>query len=111
MMAAFPARFATLERFASWALPTESQRHHRNGAAALAEVRDFYDATLPLLPEALEYLNGFDLKILPPQERQLLDLCLAMVEAAMSIEMFNEVNPKYLMSLDRFVPAHDAWAR
>jgi hypothetical protein len=111
MTAVFPARFSTLDRFASWALPQEAERHKKKSAATMAEVREFYDAVLPLLPQVLEYLNEFDVSALPPREQRLLELCLAMVEAAMSIEMFNEVNPKYLMPLDRFVPAHDAWTR
>ena len=107
----FPERFSALEMFGSWALPTERERHDRKSASSLTEIRAFYDAMLPVLPAALDYLNGFDLNELPTAERRLLDLCLAMVEAAMAIEMFGDADPPYLMSLDRFEPVHDRWAR
>jgi hypothetical protein len=63
------------------------------------------------LPAALDHLNGFPLSDLPEPERRLLHLCLAMIEAAMAVEMFQEVNPPYLMPVDRFEPVHDSWAR
>ncbi len=111
MSSGFPERFAALEPFADWALPTERERHARICAASLAEVRAFYDAMLIALPAALEHLNRFELDGLPEPERRLLDLCLCVVEAAMAVEMFDMVNPPYLMPLERFVPTHDAWAR
>jgi len=107
----FPAKFAGLEQFAAWALPTERERNRKKDSSSLAEVRAFYDALLPVLPEALDHLAGFEVEALPDAERRLLYLCLSMVEASMAIEMFEEVNPPYLMSLDRFVPTHDDWAR
>jgi hypothetical protein len=107
----FPDGFTQLEAFESWALPTERERHARKSSASMAEVRAFYDAMLPILPVALDHLNGFALTDLPEPERRLLDLCLAMTEAASTIENFGAVNPPYLMSVDRFVPVHDSWAR
>jgi hypothetical protein len=107
MTSGFPAAFAELEIFSSWALPTERERHDRRRNSTLSEARQFYDAMLPVLPAALDHLNTFDLKDLPPAERRLLCLCLALVEAAVAVEMFEEVDPPYLMTLERFVPTHD----
>jgi hypothetical protein len=109
MSGAFPEGFAALQPFASWALPTERERHARKSAASFAEVQAFYDGMLPLLPDALEHLNGFPLTEMPDPERRLLDLCLALVEAAAAIENFGAVNPPHLMPVDRFEPAHDSW--
>jgi hypothetical protein len=111
MSGEFPEDFAPLESFSAWALPTERARHARKNASTMAEVRAFYDAMLPMLPAALEHLNRFALSDLPAPERRLLDLCLAMVEAAMTIENFGTVNPPFLMPVDRFEPVHDFWAR
>ena len=111
MSGSFPDGFLALEPFADWALPTERQRHERKSRASFAEVRAFYDTMLPVLPSILEHLNQFELAALPEPERRLLDLSFAMVEAAMAVEMFSEVNPPYLMPVERFVPVHDAWAR
>jgi len=69
---------------------------------------------LPLfghLPAALDHLNTFKLDGLPEAELRLLYLCLAMVEAAAAVEMFDEVNPPYLMPVERFEPVHDRWPR
>jgi hypothetical protein len=107
----FPQAFAQLEPFSSWALPTERARHAKTNASSMAEVRAFYDAMLPILPAALEHLNEFALSDLPAPEQPLLDLCLAMVEAAMTVENFGAVNPPFLMPLDRFEPVHDSWKR
>jgi hypothetical protein len=107
----FPQAFAQLESFSSWALPTERARHAKTNASSMAEVQAFYDAMLPLLPVALEHLNGFALSDLPAPQRRLLDLCLVMVEAAMTVENFGAVNPPFLMPLDRFEPVHDSWRR
>jgi hypothetical protein len=107
MTSGFPAGFAELETFADWALATERARHHRRRSSTLSETRQFYYAMLPVLPAALDHLNKFDLETLPQAERSLLCLCLALVEAAVAVEMFEEVDPPYLMTLDRFVPTHD----
>lgn len=109
MSGVFPEGFAQLEPFAAWALPTERARHARKSASSMAEVQAFYDAMLPVLPGALDHLNGFSLDNLPAPERRLLDLCLAMVEAAAAIENFDAVNPPYLMPVERFEPVHDNW--
>jgi hypothetical protein len=104
-----PEGFAGLEPFAVWALPTERARHVAIHSASLAEVKAFYDAMLPVLPSALDHLNGFPLSAMPVPQRRLLDLCLAMAEAAMAVENYGAVNPPYLMPVDRFEPMHDSW--
>ena len=111
MRRCLPDGFAALEAFESWALPTERERHARKSAASLGEAQAFYDAMLPILPGALDYLNGFSLTELPEPERRLFDLCLAVIEAASAIENFGAVNPPYLMPVVRFEPVHDSWAR
>jgi hypothetical protein len=107
MSGVLPEGFQELEPFASWALPTERERHAAISAASIGEVKQFYDAMLPVLPEALDHLNAIPLAALPERERTLLNLCLAMAEAAMAVEMFGEVNPPYLMPVSRFEPVHD----
>jgi hypothetical protein len=106
-----PAGFSALDPFLSWALPSERERHAKAIASSMAQVREFYDAMLPVLPGALDHLNTFKLDGLPEAELRLLNLCLAMVEAAAAVEMFDEVNPPYLMPVERFEPVHDRWTR
>lgn len=109
MTSLLPAGFDLLEPFLGLALPTERERHAAIGSASMAEVKAFYDAMLPVLPKALDHLNTLPLDALPSAERRLLDLSLAMAEAAMAVEMFDEVNPPYLMPVSRFEPVHDTW--
>jgi len=109
MSETLPAGFEQLEPFLGLALATERERHAAISSASLAEVKAFYDAMLPVLPQALDHLNTLPLDALPAAERQLLNLCLAMAEAAMAVEMFDEVNPPYLMPVSRFEPVHDTW--
>jgi hypothetical protein len=109
MSAILPAGFEQLEPFLGLALSTERERHAAISRASMAEVKAFYDAMLPILPQALDHLNRHPLDAMPTAERRLLDLCLSMSEAAMAIEMFDEVNPPYLMPVSRFEPVHDTW--
>jgi hypothetical protein len=109
MSGPFPEEFAALEAFSAWALPTERERHAAIQAASLERVQGFYDAMLPALPGVLDHLNGFPLIDMPAPQRRLLDLCLAMAEAAMAVENYGAVNPPYLMPVDRFEPMHDTW--
>jgi hypothetical protein len=107
----FPSRFAALERFSDFARDTELDRAETINARPFGEITAFYDAMLPLLPEALDYLNTFDVKALPREEANLLRLCLAMVEASMAVELFEQTDPKYLMPITRFFPEHDEWPK
>lgn len=107
----FPSRFGALEQYSDFARETELERAETINARPFSEIVTFYDAMLPLLPEALDYLNTFDVKVLPREEANLLRLCLAMVEASMAVELFEDTNPKYLMPIKRFFPEHDKWAK
>ena len=107
----FPSRFAALEPYKDFARETELDRAETINARPYSEIVAFYGAMLPLLPEALDYLNTFDVKLLPREEANLLRLCLAMVEASMAVELFEDTNPKYLMPIRRFFPEHDKWAK
>lgn len=106
-----PGRFGALEKFSDYARATELDRAETVNARPFSEIVAFYDAMLPLLPEALDYLNTFDVNVLPREEANLLRLCLAMVEASMAVELFEDTDPKYLMPIKRFFPEHDNWAR
>lgn len=107
----FPSRFGALEQYSDFARETELDRAETINARPYSEIVAFYGAMLPLLPEALDHLNTFDVKGLPREEANLLRLCLAMVEASMAVELFEDTNPKYLMPIRRFFPEHDKWAK
>jgi hypothetical protein len=105
----FPSRFAALEPYRDFARETELDRAETINGRPFSEITAFYETMLPLLPEALDYLNTFDVKALPREEANLLRLCLAMIEASMAVELFEDTDPKYLMPIKRFFPEHDKW--
>jgi len=87
--ALLPAAFADLEPFcARWALATTQERHRRRAGSSMAELQAFYEALTPRLEEALQHLDGFALDALPPAERRLLDLCLALADVSLAVEKY-----------------------
>lgn len=105
----FPEKFTALEPFADWAQPTELRRNQKRWSVTLEESRAFYDAMLEAAPKALVYLNETPLDELNPAQKRLLDLCLAFAEVSITIEMYDDPQPKYVFPIDRFVPLHDSW--
>lgn len=109
MQKTLPEGFEDLTPFLDWAEPTEVGRNKRRWAASLAESQQFYDTMIVRAPAALDYLDQFPLDALTPEQQTLLNLCLALVECSVTIEMYGDPSPKYVFPIDRFVPLHDAW--
>lgn len=86
--AALPAGFADLEGFvAVWAKPTVAERIAARCNAPMADIRAFYDAAQPRLDAVLAYLDGTTLGAMAPQDERLLQLALALVQAAVAVEI------------------------
>lgn len=109
MTQSLPAGFEDLEPFLSWAQPTETERNKRRWAATLAESQAFYDKMIERAPAALDYLDQFDLTKLDEAQKTLLNMCLALAECSITIEMYGDPQPKYVFPIERFVPVHDNW--
>lgn len=87
---ALPPGFQSLERFvAVWVLPDAESRVARRQGSTLGEIREFYDAMLPLGEKALDYLRGFELGALPPEGERLLRLMLSLAEIAPAVEWYD----------------------
>lgn len=84
-----PAPFADLAPFAAWALPTEDARMRRRLACSMDEVDAFYRALLPRMQAIATHLDRWPLADLPVEQRPLLYLALAFMEAAMAVEAFH----------------------
>ena len=110
MTADLPEGFKDLMPFIDWARPTELGRNEKRWSVTLDESQKFYDAMLARGPAALEYLNQFSLEDISGSDRALLDMCLALAEAAATIEMYEDPQPKYVFPIQRFVPVHDNWS-
>lgn len=89
-MGTFPTQFADLEPFASWALASEAERYAKRLASSMDELQEFYDAAFPRLPEAMAYLDGFDLAELPIDATKLLQLCYSLVNASFPVEVWRQ---------------------
>ena len=109
MQQALPDGFEDLEPYLSWAGSTEFKRNKKRWSATMAESQDFYDKMMKRAPDALSYLNQFDLDALDERQTKLLNLCLGLVECSITIEMYETPQPKYVFPIDRFKPVHDAW--
>lgn len=104
-----PDGFEDLEAFLSWAGATEFTRNKKRWSSTMEDSQAFYDAMVERAPDALEYLNAFELSALDERQERLLYLCLAFVECAITVEMYGEPQPKYVFPIDRFKPVHDEW--
>jgi hypothetical protein len=87
---ALPAGFEPLERFLSeWVWPDAVSRVAKRQGSTLAEIREFYDAMLPLGERALDYLRQFELGSVPPEGERLLELMLSLAEIAPAVEWYD----------------------
>lgn len=109
MTLSLPDGFEDLERFSAWAGATEYARNKKRWSSTMAESQAFYDAMVERAPAALEHLNKFELGTFDAEQSNLLNLCLAFVECAVTVEMYGEPQPKYVFPIDRFTPVHDEW--
>lgn len=101
-----PHGFEALEPFAAdWVLPDAAARMARRQAGDMAQIRQFYDAILPLGEAALDYLRQFQLGELPPEAERLLKLMLSLAEIAPAVEWYDgpEVANGYPVSRIRFL--------
>ena len=101
-MSALPAGFEALVPYLGWALETEAERSVRRGASRFEDVKAFYDATYPLLPQALDHLKAHPLEGLPGPSRSLLLLLLSYAEAALVVENFGEVRVTNGFGIENF---------
>lgn len=91
MTSSLPSGFEALEPFVTdWALADAVARMAKRQASAMAEIRGFYDAMLPLGEPALVYLRQFQLGALPPEAEVLLKLMLSLAEIAPAVEWYDD---------------------
>jgi hypothetical protein len=102
-----PDQFRDLEPFLSWALSTERERSAQRHASSVPELRAFYDAMLPRMPDILDFLNGFSLDGVPAEVNRLFLMTLSLAEIAPAIENFGEPGVLDGYDFSRFIPVHD----
>ncbi|HVT64294.1 MAG TPA: hypothetical protein VHD81_04010 [Mycobacteriales bacterium] len=89
-MATFPAQFAALEPYADWALPSEADRYAKRLASTMPELREFYDAAMPLLESEADYLRGVALDGISDEDLNLLRCLQALVTVSFPVEAWHQ---------------------
>jgi hypothetical protein len=89
-VATFPARFAALEPFADWALPSEADRYAKRIASTMDELQAFYDAAFPVLEASVDYLRGVALDDISEEDQRLLWLFAALVTVSFPVEVWRQ---------------------
>jgi hypothetical protein len=85
-----PSEFAALEPFSEWVLESERERYSKRLASSMEEMQAFYDAAFPLLEQASDHLDKFQLTELPEQERNLLLLMFSLVNVSFPVEVWKQ---------------------
>lgn len=98
----FPAAFQDLEGFAGWALGSRDARYKRRLGSTMAAIRAFYDAVQPRMDAIIAYLNPRPLEALADEERRLLWLALAWMDASRAVEVLGAPDVRYGFAADRF---------
>lgn len=102
-MSALPAAFADLEPLAErYALPTERARHTARLTADFADLRHFYDAVLPRMPQIQAHLAVQPWPELPAAEQRLMDLALFLMEIALAVESHGQPTVPFGFDWQRF---------
>lgn len=91
-----PAGFEALQPFVEfWAADTAAARAHCRDISDEAGRAAFYDAALPLIPKALEYLDAKPLSQHDDSEQRLMKLVLGFGHVAMAVELQRDEEPKH----------------
>ena len=94
MSTPLPAAFTQLTPYAEkWALDTERARRETRMGCSQEELTTFYQAMKPVLDDAIQHLNTFDLEKMPDPERNLLNTALSLVEISVAVELFRNPWP------------------
>ncbi len=89
-MSMLPDRFAELEPFASWCLPSEYDRYAKRLASSMDELQAFYDAAFPRIEDSVDYLKGVPLAGISPEDRNLLWLFASLVTVSFPVEVWRQ---------------------
>lgn len=83
-----PPEFAELAPFVDhWACASTNERVAARSVLTQAEIRAFYDAMVPRLNEAIDYIDSVGLHTLTPEAETLAQLVLGLGQASISIEI------------------------
>ena len=103
MSAPLPDAFASLAPFTDkWVLASEKARREARMTSSMEEIKAFYNAMKPVLDDAIQHLNQFELEALPEAEQNLLWLCQSLVEVSVAVELFFNPWPRNAYPWEKF---------
>lgn len=106
-----PAAYKSLECFArEWILPTQTARQAKRLESDFADLRAFYDAMTPLMPQILAEFETRPLAELTAEESNLLQLSYALAMIAPAVEFFGQTAVVCGFDSRKFLPTHEAVA-
>ena len=86
-----PPGFSDLEPWArDWCLDSEPERYAKRLASTMDEIQEFYDATMPRVEAAIQYLEKFPLDDLPEQAFRLLKLLYSLILVSFAVEIWKQ---------------------
>ena len=88
--AVLPPEFSDLEPWADWSIPSDHERYMRRLDSSMQELEEFYGAAAPRIPEALEYLDRFELKDMPESARRLMWLLFSVTTVSFAVDIFRQ---------------------
>ena len=107
MRHSLPQQFTDLTPFADkWAIDTEEARRVERMNTSQDDLMAFYQAMKPVLDQAVQHLNQFDLEEMAPPEQHLLQMSLSLVEISVAIELFHNPWPVNAWPWEKFSVAH-----
>jgi hypothetical protein len=90
-MALLPSEFSPLEPFAErWCLATEQERWAERMSSSIDELQAFYDAIIPLVPDAIAYCDKFALDDMPEDALNLLRLVYSFIIVSFPVELWRQ---------------------
>lgn len=88
--ARLPTRFADLEPYAKWSLPTEAERYAVRLASTMDEIQAFYDAATARYEDAVTYLDQYPLDEMPEEALNLLYLLYSLLLVSFAVECWGQ---------------------
>lgn len=89
MIKHLPKEFTGLDCYAEkWCLATMNERWSMRLASTKEELRNFYDAILPRMEDALEYIDQYPIGELSGEPRNLYDMTMSLAEIAPHVELY-----------------------
>jgi hypothetical protein len=87
---AFPAGFEDLAAFSDWVLHGERARYAKRIESSMDELQAFYDAAMPRMEEACQYLEQYAVDDLPEAGVNLLWLYCSLVTVSFPVEVWRQ---------------------